>query len=62
MIFGMDWLVVNYALVDCFCKEVIFRPSRLLVVVFCRKQRDTPLSLILAFSTYCLLRKGVWDI
>ena len=34
VILRMDWLASNYALMDCFCEEVIFRRPGLLVVVF----------------------------
>ena len=39
VILGMDWLASNYASMDCFCKEVIFRRSGLPVVVFYGERR-----------------------
>ena len=58
VILGMDWLASNYASMDCFCKEVIFRRSGLLVVVFYGERRRAPSGLISAISARCLLRKG----
>ena len=43
VILGMDWLASNYASMDCFRKEVIFR---------------RPSGLISAISARCLLQKG----
>ena len=34
VILGMDWLTSNYASMDCFLKEMIFRRRGLPVVVF----------------------------
>ena len=58
MILGMDWLASNYALMDCFRKEVIFRRPGLLVVVFYGEQRRAPSGLIFNISARCLLQKG----
>ena len=58
VILGMDWLASNYASMDCFCKEVIFRRLGLPVVVFYGERRRAPSGLISAISTRCLLQKG----
>ena len=58
VILGMDWLASNYASMDCFRKEVIFRRPGLPVVVFYREQRPAPSDLISAISARCLLQKG----
>ena len=58
VILGMDWLTSNYASMDCFRKEVIFRRSGLPVVVFYGERRRTPSGLISAIYARCLLRKG----
>ena len=55
VILGMDWLASNYASMDCFRKEVIFRRPGLLVVVFYGERRRAPSGLIYA---RCLLQKG----
>ena len=48
VILGMDWLSSNYASMDCFHKEVIFRRPGLPVVVFYGERRRTPSGLIYA--------------
>ena len=58
VILGMDWLASNYASMDCFRKEVIFRRPELPVVVFYGEQRRAPSGLIYAISARCLLQKG----
>ena len=58
VILGMDWLASNYASMDCFRKEVIFRRPGLPVVVFYGERRRTPSGLISAIYARCLLRKG----
>ena len=58
VILGMDWLTSNYASMDCFRKEVIFRRPGLPVVVFYGERRRTPSGLISAIYARCLLRKG----
>ena len=58
VILGMDWLASNYASMDCFRKEVIFRRSGLPVVVFYGDRRRAPSGLISAISARCLLQKG----
>ena len=58
MILGMDWLASNYASMDCFCKEVIFRRLGLPVVVLYGERRRAPSGLISAISARCLLQKG----
>ena len=58
VILGMDWLASNYASMDCFRKEVIFRRPGLPVVVFYGERRRAPSSLISAISARCLLQKG----
>ena len=58
VILGMDWLASNYASMDCFHKEVIFRRPALLVVVFYGERRRAPSGLISAISARCLLQKG----
>ena len=61
MILEMDWLASNYASMDCFRKEVIFRRPGLPVVVFYGKRRRAPsgfISAISAISARCLLQKG----
>ena len=58
VILGMDWLASNYASMDCFRKEVIFRQLGLLVVVFYGERRRARSGLISAISARCLLQKG----
>ena len=58
VILGMDWLAANYASMDCFRKEVIFRRPGLPVVVFYGELRRAPSGLISAISARCLLQKG----
>ena len=58
VILGMDWIASNYASMDYFRKEVIFRRPGLLVVVFYGERRRTPSGLISAISARCLLQKG----
>ena len=58
VILGMDWLASNYASMDCFRKEVIFRRPGLPVLVFYGERRRTPSGLISAIYARCLLRKG----
>ena len=58
VIIGMDWLASNYASMDCFYKEVIFRIPGLPVVVFYEERRRAPLGLIFVISARCLLQKG----
>ena len=58
VILGMDWLASNYASMDCFRKEVIFRRPGLPVVVFYGEWRRAPSGLISAISARCLLQKG----
>ena len=58
VILGMDWLDANYASMDCFRKEVIFRRPGLPVVVFYGERRRAPSGLISAISARCLLQKG----
>ena len=58
VILGMDWLAVNYASMDCFRKEVIFRRSGLPVLVFYGERRQAPSGLISAIFARCLLQKG----
>ena len=58
VILGMDWLAANYASMDCFRKEVIFRRPGLPVVVFCGKRGRAPSGLISAISARWLLQKG----
>ena len=58
VILGMDWLASNYASMDCFRKEVIFRRPGLPVVVFYGERRRAPSGLISAISARCLLKKG----
>ena len=50
VILGMDWLVANYASMDCLRKEVIFRLQGLPVVVFYGEWRRAPSGLIFAIS------------
>ena len=57
-VLGMDWLASNYASMDCFRKEVIFRRPGLPLVVFYGERRWTPSGLISAIYARCLLRKG----
>ena len=58
VILGMDWLASNYASMDCFRKEVIFRRPGLPVVVFYGERRRAPSGLISSISARCLLQKG----
>ena len=58
VILGMDWLAANYASMDCFRKEVIFRRPGLPVVVFYGERKRAPSGLISAISARCLLQKG----
>ena len=58
VILGMDWLASNYASMDCFRKEVIFRRPGLPVVVFYGERRRAPSGLISPISARCLLQKG----
>ena len=58
VILGMDWLASNYASMDCFRREVIFRRLGLPVVVFYGERRRAPSGLISAISVRCLLQKG----
>ena len=58
VILGMDWLASNYASMDCFRKEAIFRRPGLPVVVFYREWRRAPSSFISDISARCLLQKG----
>ena len=58
VILGMEWLSANYASVDYFCKEVIFRRLGLPVVVFYAEQRRAPSGLISAISAQRLIQKG----
>ena len=58
VILGMDWLASNYASMDCFRKEVIFRRSGLPVIVFYGERRRAPSGLISAIYARCLLQKG----
>ena len=58
VILGMDWLASNYASMDCFRREVIFRRPGLPVVVFYGERRRAPSGLIFAISARCLLQKG----
>ena len=58
VILWMDWLASNYASMDCFLKEVIFRRPGLPVVVFYGEQRRAPSGLISAIYARCLLQKG----
>ena len=58
VILGMDWLTLNYASMDCFRKEVIFRRPGLPVVVFYGERRRVPSGLISVISARCLLQKG----
>ena len=58
VILGMDCLASNYASIDCFRKEVIFRRPGLPVVVFYGERRRAPSGLISAISARCLLQKG----
>ena len=58
VILGMGWLASNYASMDCFHKEVIFRRPGLPVVVFYGERRRAPSGLIFAISARCLLQKG----
>ena len=53
VILGMDWLASNYASMDCFRKEVIFRRLGLPVVVFYGERRRTPSGLIFSISARC---------
>lgn len=53
VILNINWLATNYALMDHFQKEVIFRCSGFLVVVSYRKRRDAPSYLILVLSIIC---------
>ena len=43
VILGMDWLTSNYASMDCFRREVIFRQPGLPVIVFYGERRRAPL-------------------
>ena len=56
VILGMNWLSTNYASMDCFRKEVIFRRPGLPVVVFYGERRRAPSGLISAISARCLLQ------
>ena len=58
VILRMDWIASNYASMDCFRKEVIFRPPGLPVVAFYGERRRAPSGLISAISARCLLQKG----
>ena len=58
VILGMDWLATNYASMDCFRKEVIFRRPGLPVVVFYGERWRAPSGLISGISARCLLQKG----
>ena len=58
VILGMDCLASNYASMDCFRNEVIFRRPGLPVVVFYGERRRAPSGLIFAISARCLLQKG----
>lgn len=58
IIFGMDFLATNYALIDCFCKKVTFRIPDLHEVVFYRDRRVCQAGLILTIVAHHLLRKG----
>ena len=58
VILRMDWLASNYASMDCFRKEVIFRQPGLPVVVFYGERRRALSGLISAIYARCLLRKG----
>lgn len=42
VILGMNWLMVNYPIVDCFKNEVIFRQLGFSKAVFYRKQKVHP--------------------
>ena len=57
VILGIDWLASNYASMDCFRKEVIFRRPGLPVVAFYGERRRAPSGLISAISARCLLQK-----
>ena len=54
----MDWLALNYASMDCFCKEMILRRPGLPVVIFYGERRRAPSGLISAISARCLLQNG----
>ena len=58
VILGMDWLASNYASMNCFHGEVIFRRLGLPVVVFYGEWRRAPSGLISAISPRCLIQKG----
>ena len=58
VILGMDWLASNYASMDCFRKEVIFRRLGLPIVVFYGERRQALSGLISSISARCLLQKG----
>ena len=58
VILGMDWLASNYASMNCFHNEVIFRRPGLLLVVLYGELRRAPSGLISAISARCLLQKG----
>ena len=58
VILGMDWLASNYASMDCFRREVIFRRPGLPVVVFYGERRRAPSGLISTIYARCLLQKG----
>lgn len=58
VILGIDWLAANYALVNCFKKEVTFRRPGFPVAMFYGQWRSAPLGLISTSYAHHLLRKG----
>ena len=58
IIFGMDFLATHHASMDCFRKEVTFKMSGLLEVVFQGDCRSSQVGLIYAFVVHRLLQKG----
>lgn len=54
----MDWLSRNYACVDCFKKEVVFKPLGKEEFSFCTKIGNAPPRLISTLQGTRLLRQG----
>ena len=58
IILGMDWLVAYHASVDCFGKEVVFRPPREPKFQFKGSRMHASPRVISALQAKHLLRKG----
>lgn len=58
VIFGMDWLSRYHACVDCFKKEVVFKPPNEAEFRFCGSRRNLLSRLISTIQATKLLKKG----